>query len=86
MQLVGNSRAGVLLHAEADHQGSLRFESVTVDGRGITRYGFLGAEPVLEGGPATICGASITGISDSDYALDYSGDSLDDRFSVQNGC
>ena len=84
MQLVGNGLAGVLLHAGADHQGSLRFEDVTVDGRGITSYGFLGAEPVLEGGPATICDPSITGVTDSDYALDYSGDSLDDRFSVQS--
>lgn len=86
VQLVGNSLAGVLLHAEADHEGSLRFENVTVDGRGITSFGFLGAEPSLNGGPAVVCSASITGVTESDFSLDYSGDSIEDRFDVRDGC
>ena len=84
--LVGNFLAGVLLHAKADHPGSLRFEDVSIDGRGITNFGFLGAEPPLDGGPAVICNPTITGVTDSDYSLDYSGDSIPDRFDVQSGC
>ena len=86
VDLVGNSLAGVLLHAEADHQGSLRFENVSIDGRGVTRFGFLGAEPTLDGRPAVICNATISGVTDADYSLDYSGDSIADRFDVQSGC
>lgn len=86
VDLVGNSLAGVILHAESDHQGSLRFENVKVDGRAITNFGFLGAEPILNGAPAIVCSPSITDVSESDFALDYSGDSLDDRFDVRESC
>ena len=86
LQLVGNAVAGVVLHAEADHPGSLRFENVTVDGRDITDFAFLGAEPTLHGGPAVVCSPSISGVNDDDFALDYSGDSLADRFEVSYNC
>ena len=79
-------KPAILLHAEADHQGSLRFEHVSIDGRGVTRVGFLGAEPTLDGRPAVICNATITGVTDADYSLDYSGDSIAVRFVVQSGC
>ena len=86
VDLVGNSLAGVLLHAEAGHHGGLRFENVMVDGRGITNFAFLGAEPILDGGPAIVCSPSITGVTQSDYSLDYSGDAIGDRFEIRDGC
>ncbi|HSO49654.1 MAG TPA: hypothetical protein VLS86_03840, partial [Acidimicrobiia bacterium] len=86
VELVGNSLAGVLLHAESHDQGSLRFENVTVDGRGITNFGFLGAESTLDGAPVIECGPSITGVTESDLSLDYSGDSIEDRFEVRDSC
>ena len=86
LQLVANTLGGVVLHAEADNQGSLRFENVTVVGRGVTRFGFLGAEPTLNGGPAVVCSPSISGVTDSDFALDYSGDSVADRFNITQNC
>ena len=84
--LVGNAEAGVQLHAESTDPGDLRFERTTIDGVGITRYGFLAFEATLNGAPAMVCAPAITGVTREDFALDYSGDSLEERFDVRTTC
>jgi G8 domain-containing protein len=84
--LVGNAEAGVQLHAESSDRGDLRFERTTIDGAGITRFGFLAFEATLNGAPAVVCSPAISGVRREDFALGYSGDSLEDRFDVRSSC